>query len=179
MAFAGIALLVLGFGLWAVYRLSVSSERHAFAAGAIAPTYVEVTAGKTYRIAAPGGVQRESDAGVDPSALRCSVTPQGAPAVQLAITPEQAGSKATDQVATFVAPVTGKVHIDCRGGSEVFVDDADDAAADRSGLWLVLATIMLAIGAPVTLSVLRRTPSGAEYTGDAASDAANDCVDER
>ena len=38
----------------------------------------------------------------------------------------------------------------------VFVDDADDAETDLSGLWLVLATAALVIGLPMMLSVLRR-----------------------
>jgi hypothetical protein len=154
-AFAGVVLLVLGLGLLAVYRLTISSARHSYAPGAIAPTYVTVTAAETYSIAIPNGVQAERDLGLNPRALRCTINIPGQQPIQLKITPEPAGTKAINQIATFVAPVSGQVHIDCAGASPVFVDNADDAAPDRSGLFLVLATIMLAIGGPLTLSAWR------------------------
>jgi hypothetical protein len=159
-AFAGVVLVVLGLGLWAVYRLSIGNERHSFAAGAVAPTYVHVTAGKTYHLASPDGVRGEQTLGLDPDALRCTSNQVGQQPGQLSITPEKAGTKATNQIATFVAPVTARLHIDCEDTTSVFVDNADDADPDRAGLWLVLASIMLAVGLPLALSALRR-PSAA------------------
>lgn len=155
-------LVVLGLGLWAVYRFAAGNEPHSFARGGIAPTYVQVIGGNTYDLAIPDGVTAESQLGLEPAALRCTQSTPGAAAMPLSLRAEQASTKATNQIATFVAITTARIHIDCPGLPPVFVDDAVGAGTDRSGLWLVLASIALATGVPLTLSVLRR-PS--EVTG--------------
>jgi hypothetical protein len=55
-----------------------------------------------------------------------------------------------------VAQRTGLLHVACPGFAQVFVDNADGRAYDPSGLWLVIASLALAVGIPLTLSVLRR-----------------------
>lgn len=155
MAFTAVVLVVLGLGMWAIYRLTTGGEQHSFARGGAAPTYVQVTAGKRYSIGVRDGVRAIKRLGIDPARLACGITPTGGQAQQLTITADADTTKAVNQVATFVAPLSGRVHIDCPGLIAVFVDNADDAGTDPSGWWLVLATIALATGLPLLLSVLR------------------------
>lgn len=156
MAFAAVLLTLAGLAMWAIYRVQAGTEAHSFAPGALAPRTVHITQNRTYHIAIPGGVPAEPGLGVDPSVLACTITPPGGAAQPLNVTPEGSGTKAINQIATFVAPFTGDVHIACSRLPSVFVDDADDAAGDLSGLWLVLASVALAVGLPMMLSVLRR-----------------------
>ena len=165
---AGVALLLLGLLAWGAYRFAAGTEDHAYAPGAVAPSTVTLTAGKSYGLALPGGVPREIRAGVDPGALRCTATARGT-AYDLALAPEQTDTKATTQIAGFSAPVGGRVRIACSDLPQVFVDDADDAAPDYSGWLLVGAMILLLLGVGLTLSGLRRTPwgtSGGDRSGD-------------
>jgi hypothetical protein len=156
MAFAAVLLTIAGLVMWALYRVQAGTEAHSFSPGALAPRTVHITQNRTYHLAIPGGVPSELDLGIDPSVLGCKITPSGGAEQPLNITSEGSGTKAINQIATFVAPFTGDVHIACSGLPPVFVDDADDAAGDLSGLWLVLASVGLALGLPMTLSVLRR-----------------------
>jgi hypothetical protein len=160
MVFAAVALTVVGVALWVLYRVQAGTEAHAYSPGAIAPRTVQLTQGHTYHLSIPGGVQAEYDLGVAPSELACTFTPAGGQAGSLAVTAEDpgdpAGSKTTNEIASFFAPVTGRVHVSCSGLPQVFVDDADDSPFDLAGLWLVLATASLAIGLPMMISVLRR-----------------------
>lgn len=159
MAFAAVVLIVLGLVCWALYRFAATGERHSFTPGSISPAYVHLTAGETYSLGVRGGVDELKRQRIDLTTLSCSFAPRGGSAEQLAITAERPETKATNQVATFVAPVTGRAHVECAGVTDVFVDDADDTSADLSGLWLVLASIALAIGLPLLFSVMR-TASG-------------------
>ena len=88
--------------------------------------------------------------------ITCEIVPVGNGATQLAVVPEQDGSKALNQIATFVSPVTGRVHVDCAGLPAVFVDNADDAGTDRAGLALLLASAALAVGLPLLLGAFYR-----------------------
>lgn len=156
--FVAVVLVVLGLALWAVYRLTGSGEQHSFARGALAPTYVSVTQGDTYSIGIVGGVRELRRRALDPATTACAIAPRGGQSAQLAIVPDRKDTKAVNQIATFVAPVTGRVRVSCTGLPAVFVDDADDRVGDASGLWLVLASIALAVGLPLGLSVIRRQP---------------------
>jgi hypothetical protein len=157
---AGAVLIVLGLLCWALYVRQAGHERHAYARGAAPPTYVHLTAGKTYRIAIHGGVSRELELHVSPSALSCTAARPGEAPGALSVTSEPAPSsgedaKTTDQIATFLSQITGPVHVECQTLGAVYVDNADDAAYDWSGVWLVLASIALAVGLPLALSALR------------------------
>lgn len=154
-AFAGVTLLVLGLGFWAVFRITWGSEQHSYARG-IAPMYAQVQKGHTYSLDMRGGVAAEKLLGVDPQVLSCSAAAPGGSPVALHVDPESADTKATDQIGTFVAPSSGRIHVDCSGLPALFVDNAEGAQADVSGWWLVLATIALTVGVPLTLSVVRR-----------------------
>lgn len=147
--------MVVGFGLWALFRITSGSEQHSYAHG-LAPRYVQLVRGHDYTLAVRGGVPAVQQLGLDPGAIRCSATTTDARSVSLTLSAESASTKAINQIASFVSPVTGQVHVQCAGLSEVFVDDAANASPDRSGWLLVLATIFLAIGLPLALSVARR-----------------------
>jgi hypothetical protein len=153
-----VLLIIVGLLSWILYVVRAGDERHAYAHGGAPPDYVEVHSGHTYWIAIPGGVHTESDEGLDPSALRCTAAISGQGPTPLVLSAEGTQSKATDQIASFVAGLSAQVHVDCTGIGSVYVDNAADAGTDWSGLWLVLAGLALAIGLPLTLSGLRTGP---------------------
>ncbi|MBO0841429.1 MAG: hypothetical protein J2O49_11485, partial [Sciscionella sp.] len=153
-AWVGVALVVLGAGLWLVSRLVAGTEPHVYAAGP-PPESVQLVHGHTYTLAIRGGVLAAQNLGVAPSTLRCSVSSPQIGVRPLTVRPEASDTKAVNQIATFTAPVSGRVHVSCAGLTDVFVDDAADAPADHAGLALVLATIALTVGTPLALSGLR------------------------
>lgn len=150
----GVALVVLGAALWLVARLVAGTQPLSYADGP-PPESVQLIAGRTYTLAIRGGVVAAQNLGVAPSTLRCSVSSPQIGTRPLTVRPESSGTKAINQIATFVAPVSGRVHVSCVGLAGVFVDDAVDAPADHSGLALLLATIALTVGIPLTLSAVR------------------------
>lgn len=150
-----VALVVAGLVLLAAFALLKGTEDHAYASGS-PPTQVEVTAGRTYSLALPGGVTQVARALGDPSALACTITPDGEAGRQLAVAPVAFDTRALHQIASFVAPVSGRVAIGCQSLPRVYVDDADDTGTDWAGVSLLLATICLTVGLPLLLSVLRR-----------------------
>jgi hypothetical protein len=151
---AGVVLLVLGAGLWVAYRLLAGTEPLSYAQGA-PPETVQLVNGRSYALAIRGGVPAEQQLGIPPKALRCDVSGPRIGVRPLTLTPETVGTKAINQIASFVAPVSGQVRVSCAGLTAVFVDDAANAPGDHAGLALLLATIALTIGAPLALSALR------------------------
>jgi hypothetical protein len=137
-----------------VYRVLAGTEPHSYAQGA-PPEAVRLIGGHTYSLAIRGGVPTEQQLGIPPTALRCAVSGPGIGVRPLTLRPEASDTKAINQIATFVAPVTGRVHLSCAGLTAVYVDDAANAPADRAGLALLLATIALTLGIPLALSALR------------------------
>lgn len=151
---AGVALLVVGAGLWFGYRLLAGTEPHSYAQG-VPPEAVRLIRGHTYSLAIRGGVPAEQQLGIPPTALRCAVSGSRIGVRPLTLRPEASDTKAINQIATFAAPVTGRVHLSCAGLTAVFVDDAADAPPDHAGLVLLLATIALTLGIGLALSALR------------------------
>jgi hypothetical protein len=164
-----VLLVLLGLAFWALYALESASERHAYAHGGAPRTYVQVQARHRYWLAIPGGVPSEAAADVQPGSLRCTAAAAGQAPGALAVSAEQIGTKATDQIGSFVAGFSGSVHIACDGLGTVFVDDAADASFDWAGTWLILAVVALTVGVPLTLSGLRRPRATA---GSGASQSA-------
>lgn len=116
------------------------TEHHAYAGGA-APAAVQVTAGHTYRLSVPGGVSK-AERTESISGVACTFTRSGvAGAVALTTYPEDDTTKATNVIATFIAPVGGRIVITCAGLASVYVDDADDSGFDWATLLLVLASL--------------------------------------
>ncbi len=148
-------LVVLGLVLCVAYRFTASNEPHSYAADAVAPYDVRVTQGQLYHVAIHRGIDAEQDLGLVPAALACTYAVQPGTERPLSLTAEPSTSKATNVIATFQAPVTGSVHIGCTGLPAVFVDDADNESADRSGWYLLLGVLALVTGVPLLLSGLR------------------------
>jgi hypothetical protein len=154
---AGLAtgLLIAGLLFWALFRVVSGTEHHSFAASGVAPDRVQVTAGHTYRLAVKGGVQELTRRGEALTEPQCQWSQPGSGQQVLQVTPEAADSKAINVVATFTAPVSGPIVIDCGGWGPLYVDDADNAAPDVSGYLLVVAVLALTVGVGLALSVLR------------------------
>ena len=152
-----VVLLLLGIVFAGLYRIADGSERHSYNAGALAPDYVHVTAGKQYEISTPGGVPALLEHGVAVGQIMCSYRLGAGSSSALSVTSLGASTRTVHAVGTFIAPVTGAVHIDCLAlTSGVFVDDADDAAPDPAGAFILVSTISFTLGAALGLSALYR-----------------------
>jgi hypothetical protein len=161
-----IGLIALAALFAVLYRLDNSRENHSYNAGATPPANVRLTMGKTYEISTPGGLPSLTDRGVNPASLNCNYTPVvGSSTQQLAITALGNDSRTTHAVATFTAPVSGLVHIECRALIATFIDDADNVSGDPAGFFLLLCTIALTVGAMLGLSVLYRYRTAAAVPG--------------
>ncbi len=156
--------LVFGVVFLLLYAVLNHTENHSFNANATPPLNVAVTAGHTYEISTPGGIVGLLHRGASLSELSCTYTEPGGTAQPLKISALGSDSRTTHAVATFVSPVSGSVHVECpelTGGT--FIDDSDHGAADPAGLFLLLATIALALAVALGLSYLyRRTSDQAE-----------------
>jgi hypothetical protein len=153
---AGPLLVIAGLACWALYVRATNTEHHSYAHGGNPPAYVRLELGATYGIAIHGGVTREAELGLAPGTLQCTAARRGESPGPLDVTAENTDTKATDRIGTFVSAIAGDVRLECSGIGAVFVDNAADAPYDWSGGWLVLASILLAIGLPLALSGLRR-----------------------
>lgn len=157
-----VLLVVLGLGFCVLWKLAAGTEQHSWDRGAVAPSYVELTGGHEYAISIPGGVPTEVEDGVSPGQLSCTAGASGIATQRLQLVPEQEGTKATNQIASFTSPVTGQVQIACTRLSAVFVDDADGTGFDYAGVLIWSGVLALAIGLPLGLSVLRGSPGAGE-----------------
>jgi hypothetical protein len=166
-AIVAVVALLLGLALVGAWRVISGSQDLPFDNGATPPSSVHVTADKTYSLAVPGGVAAMLARGVPTRVLnsqtvinlQCAWSTAGAAQVgndqPLPVSPEAVGTKAETTVAHFVAPRTGQVRVFCSGWGAMFVPDSDDRAHDWAGLALLLATILLTVGAAFALVELR------------------------
>jgi hypothetical protein len=152
---AAAMLIVLGVLAWGGYRLAAGTENHAYSPNPVPPASVLVSRGHTYDLAYPGGVDALSAQGIDTQSLQCQWSPAGGPKQALAVMALGSGSTARNTVATFVAPASGPIHVACDGIGAMFVDDARDAGSDRSGWFLIAASVALTLGLPLALSAVR------------------------
>jgi hypothetical protein len=157
-----VALLLIGLATFGLWRVLSGSEDLPFAQGATPPSTVAVTSGHSYSLAVPGGVRAMHDHGVplrvDGSTLvlTCRYTTPGQPGtVALSVSPEGLGSKYETTVGTFVAPISGRIHVDCSGWGAMFVPNSDDHSTDFSGWALLASIITLTIGAALTMTEIR------------------------
>jgi hypothetical protein len=155
----GIVVVLAGTACWALYGVQAGREHRAYTHGGAPPAYVQLNAGHTYWLSVPGGVRHLDKVGVQVSSLQCTAAEAGQTPVALSVTPQSKGTKATDEIASFFAGITGRVHIECAGTGAVFVSGGSADGFDWSGLWLILASVLLVIGIPLTLSGRRRLPS--------------------
>ncbi|MDT4945795.1 MAG: hypothetical protein QOH14_2528 [Pseudonocardiales bacterium] len=165
---AGVAvgLLIAGLVCAALFRIVSGTEHHAYSSGAVPPASSGVTAGNTYHLSVPGGVQALQKRGASVAAAQCTWSTGGSANQVLTATPEGAGTKATNVVASFIAPYTGDIHVDCAGWGAMYIDDADNSPADSSGWFLVLAVVTLTLGVGMALSSLRSAAGRASSSAD-------------
>jgi hypothetical protein len=149
----------LSFGLSSAFA---GIQRHAYDSGP-APSTVVLTARHTYQLSVPGGQAALIAAGANANQPQCSWSSGAGLTQPLTVTALPADSGAVNTVATFVAPMGGRVHIECAGWQNVFVDDADSAPFDRGGLFLVVGIVALTAGVTLGLATLYRSriPYGA------------------
>jgi hypothetical protein len=150
-----VVLIALAVLFAVLYRIENSREDHSYNSGGSPPKNVKVTLGKQYEISTPGGMGRLLALGGLPTALNCNYTPvDGTQTRQLDTTGLATDTRTTHTVATFIAPVSGLVRIECRALGATYIDDADNVGGDPAGLFLLLCTILLTLGAALGLSVL-------------------------
>jgi hypothetical protein len=140
----------------ACYRIADSLGSDSFNAGAQPPAAVRLTEGHVYQLSVPGGIGALVKARIDPNAPSCTWSSAGAASAGLAVQPLGADNKSIHAVGTFVAPATGRVHVDCGNWGEVFIDDADDAGTDLAGFFVLAATCALTIGGALVMWALWR-----------------------
>jgi hypothetical protein len=156
-AVVAVLLIALAVVFAVLYRIENSREDHSYNSGGPPPVNVKITLGKQYEISTPGGMSRLIAHGALPSALNCNYTPvDGTQTRQLDTSGLPTDTRTTHAVATFVAPVSGLVRIECRALGATYIDDADNVGGDPAGLFLLLCTILLTLGAALGLSVLYR-----------------------
>jgi hypothetical protein len=164
-ALVAVTALLIGLALVGAWRVVGGSQNLPFDSGATPASSVQVTRGHTYSIAVPGGVDAmlahgvptRSIDGQDVVDLQCTwAQPSSAFGAQpLQVTPEATGTKAENTVGHFVAVASGRVRVYCDGWGAMFVPDSDDRPYDGAGLSLLLATILLTVGAALALAELR------------------------
>ena len=163
---AGAFLLLVGILCAVGYRVGASGEPHSYGSSGVPPATAEVTGYRSYFLSVPGGVTALQRAGVDPGQLQCLWSTPGSGAQLLAVVPLGAATKATDAIATFLAPYSGPIAVTCTGWGPVFIDGADNASTDYAGVLLLLCVIAFTVGVPLALAGLRSrrrgTPGAAE-----------------
>jgi hypothetical protein len=154
-AIAAVLLLiaaVLCFGLSASFK---ATGRHAYNSSHPAST-VALTAGKQYQLSVRGGRSALTARGLSADQPQCSWSTGNSVAQSVTVSPLPADTRSVNVVATFVAPTTARLHINCATWGAVFVDDSDNSAFDRAGLFLLLGIIALTCGLALGLATLYR-----------------------
>ncbi|MEP6598121.1 MAG: hypothetical protein ABJB98_01590 [Actinomycetota bacterium] len=159
-AIAAVLLLIAAVLYLGLFQVVDAVERHAFNSGWLPKSTVQLSAGKAYHISVRGGAEVLSKRGEDLTFPQCWWSTDRPGSQSLTVTPVAADSHSLNVVASFVAPVTGPVHVECPPWGAVSVDDSDDSAVDLAGFFLLLAVVCLTAGAALGLSLLRRVASG-------------------
>jgi hypothetical protein len=157
MRFRGIIAVVLLLAavlFGGLYRVADGLEKHSYNSGAVPPDKVTLTQGRMYQISVPGGRKALAQRGISTSVAQCSVTQPSGVSQHLNVTLLSTDVRPTNAIATFVAPVSGSVHVDCGPWGAVYVDNADDSGWDYAGLFLLLTAICLTLAVALGLSAL-------------------------
>ncbi|HEY3091076.1 MAG TPA: hypothetical protein VGJ59_23765 [Jatrophihabitantaceae bacterium] len=149
-----VVLLLAAVLFGGLYRVADGVEKHSYNSGAVPPDTVQLTQGRTYQISVPGGRKALAKRGISTSVAQCSVTLRSGVSQNLTVTPLSNDVRPTNALATFVAPVSGSVHLDCGPWGAVYVDDADNTGWDYAGLFLLLTAICLTLAVALGLSAL-------------------------
>lgn len=177
-AAVAVALVLVGFASWGLWRVLSGIGNAPWDKGASAPTSAHVTAGETYSLAVPGGVPAMLAHGVPVAqtndnqtiSLQCWWSPVIGERRSLEVAAESTSTKAETTVGHFTAPRTGPLHVDCDGWGAMFIPDADDRPADLSGWALVIAIVTLTTGVGLGLSAARTTWQRMRVSRDADED---------
>jgi hypothetical protein len=161
------ALLLVGLASLGLWRVLSSNEALPYDDAATPPSTAQVSNGETYSLAVPGGVAAMEARGVPVSAangaqviaLQCTYTAPGYNGVALTVSPELTTTKAENTVGHFIAPVSGRIRVDCSGWGTMFVPDSDDRTTDWAGFTIVVAVLTLTIGAGLGLAEMRQAMS--------------------
>jgi hypothetical protein len=135
---AGAVLLVLALVLFASSRVVAAGQRHAYDPAASPPPAYHLTAGKTYQLSSARSVAELKKAGLL-AELACSSLSETGEQVPLTLVSTADDDRNLHVFATMVPAATGEVRVSCTGIPDVFIDDADDAAGDRSALLVLLS----------------------------------------
>lgn len=152
----GLLLVVLGLAAFVAHVLVAGGGSHAYDRNPVPPGVVAFTAGSPYLVSTGEG----PGAAGDGAPLTCTYRAPDAspPGAALAVSPVTVDSHATHAIGSFIAPVGGPLVITCTGGpvgrQAVFIDNADSAAVDVSGVLVGLATLGLLVGAGLGLGAL-------------------------
>ncbi|UQX89917.1 hypothetical protein M6D93_07900 [Jatrophihabitans telluris] len=171
---AGIVALLVALVLLAGARLMSNAQLHAYDRGATPQGTYRLTAGKTYQLSAAQSVGTLTAEGVLGTGLDLNCVARAASGAQnqLPIESTKDDARNLHLFATFRAADSGRFHIACNGLDQVFVDDADDAARDYSGLLTVLASVLGAIGVALVFSGgYRLSEPGSDRDEDASERA--------
>lgn len=153
-AVIAVVLLLAAVLFGGLYRVADSLEKHSYNSGAVPPDTVTLTQGRTYQISVPGGRKALDKRGISTKAGLCSLSQPSGVTENLTVTPLSNDVRPTNAIATFVAPLSGPVHIDCGPWGAVYIDDADNTGWDYAGLFLLLTAICLTLAVALGLSAL-------------------------
>jgi len=142
---AGVVLILLALVLFGGSRVVAAGQRHAYDPQATSPATYHLTAGKTYQLSSAQSVAELKKAGLLPSP-ECFGTSDAGEQAQLALASTVDEDRNLHVFATVVAPTTGTVRVSCTGIAGVFIDDADNAAPDRSALLMLLSIAVGLLG---------------------------------
>jgi hypothetical protein len=136
---SGVGLLLLAIVVFAGSRLVAASQRHAYDPGATPPSTYHLTAGKTYQLSSSKSVAQLKKAGVLGN-LSCAATSDGTGQQPVTVLSTMDDDRDLHMFATAKVASTGDLHVSCSAISDVFIDDADNAAPDLSAILSLLAT---------------------------------------
>jgi hypothetical protein len=161
----GVSLMFAAVLLLGIAGVLFGTERHSYAGDAVPPTNATVREGHTYRLSIHGGVQALAKRGLQSTGLQCEWASPGAASQVLSITAESAGTKATNSIATFTAPIGGPIQVSCTGVGPVFIDDAENASPDVAGFFLVAGMAVFMVGLlMVSSGKFTSRPRASEWT---------------
>ena len=141
----GAVLLLLGVFAWFLHVSAAADGRHSWQSGTPASP-VDVRGGQTYHLSTRNGYADATAHAVQGvSVFACSYSGAAGSDLPLSVFGSAPDPRVLHRVASFLAPETGPITVTCSGLDGVYIDDARDAAFDRSGLY-VLITIVLGFG---------------------------------
>lgn len=150
----GVGLLVLALVLFGGSRLLSNAQLHAYDHDATPAATYHLTAGKTYQLSSATPVKELVQDGLigDGIQLTCTARSTSGAQSELSIESTKTDDRNLHLFATFRADTTGAVTVVCDGLGAVFVDDADNAEPDYSGLLMLLSIVFGVVGVSLALS---------------------------